>query len=300
MKRWARGMSWILCAALLCGCSAQTEGESTVDVPYQAPQETVQPTQTPTQAPQSALATPTPTAAPQSATPRPTATPKATAKPTVTAPPTPSPAASPTQRPTATPRAQSFVAELDVAQKTDQLVVVLARGSSATVSFHQKQDGLWQQVFSVNGRIGKNGLGKTKEGDGKTPSGVYSFTQAFGVAGNPGTRFAYTKVDQSHYWVDDSDSAYYNRLVSTDEVQKDWDSAEHLIEMRTAYAYALALNYNSTCTPGKGSAIFLHCDTGRATAGCISIPQAQMRQLLKTLSRSARILITTEKGLSSY
>lgn len=233
------------------------------------------------------------------AAPAPTAAPaKRTAVPTHTTVSTPVRTA--TDGPVQTPRMQSFVADLKVAQKTDQLIVVLASGTSATVSFHERRADVWEQVFSVKGYIGKNGLGKVSEGDGRTPTGVYSFTQAFGIAGNPGTRFAYTRVNDTHYWVDDSASAYYNRLVSTEDVQADWHSAEHLIDSQRAYAYALALNYNSACAPGKGSAIFLHCDTGRATAGCIGIPKAQMKQLLTQLKRSARILITTKSGLTAY
>lgn len=299
-------MGCTLCVALLCGCSVQQKGEPMMAMQQQEPAQAAQGDLAPSMPPDvsPAQTAPVATATQATATPKPTRTPRPSTRPAATARPAastaPTQTAAPTQRPTATERAQSFVADLKVTQKTNQLVVVLASGSSAAVSLHEKQDGAWKQVFSVKGHIGKNGLGKTKEGDGKTPSGVYSFTQAFGIAGNPGTQFAYTKVNDSHYWVDDSDSAHYNRLVSTDKVKRDWDSAEHLIEMRTAYAYALALNYNSVCTPGKGSAIFLHCDTGRATAGCIAIPKAQMQQLLKRLSRSARILITTERGLSAY
>lgn len=51
-------------------------------------------------------------------------------------------------------------------------------------------------------------------------------------------------------------------LVDASQTGIQWSSAEHLISYPTAYRYAIALNYNTACTPGAGSAIFLHCSTG--------------------------------------
>ena len=45
----------------------------------------------------------------------------------------------------------------------------------------KNSDGTWQQIMTTPGFIGKNGLGKTKEGDGMTPVGTFHFDKAFGV-----------------------------------------------------------------------------------------------------------------------
>ena len=83
--------------------------------------------------------------------------------------------------------ASSWVAKLDAAKNTTQIIVVAGEGTNATVSMHTKDaNGVWKENFSTEGRLGKNGLGKEKEGDGKTPIGVYHFTTAFGVLPNPG------------------------------------------------------------------------------------------------------------------
>lgn len=54
---------------------------------------------------------------------------------------------------------------MNVAKDTSQLIVVSANGSNyATVSMHTKgSDGYWADNYSVTGRVGKNGIGKTSE-----------------------------------------------------------------------------------------------------------------------------------------
>ncbi len=177
-------------------------------------------------------------------------------------------------------------------KKSDQVLLIRGSASKAKVYFLEKKSStVWKLKRRTTGYLGRLGVGTHREGVPNTPSGDYSFGVAFGTKADPGTDFAYTQVDASHYWVDDSSSAYYNQFVSTNEVTADWNSAEHLIDYPAAYAYALSLNYNTKGTAGKGSAIFLHCSTGGPTAGCISVPQKDMVYFLKNLKTDARIII---------
>ena len=196
----------------------------------------------------------------------------------------------------------SWVANLKAARTSSQLIIVSAsNGSYADVSMHTKDnEGIWQDNFNVSGRIGKNGINKISEGDGKTPTGIYSFGQAFGLADDPGSSKDYLKVNDNHYWVDDVNSKYYNKLVDIRETGIQWSSAEHLIEYAKAYKYALALDFNKACIPGMGSAIFLHCNTSNATAGCISIPEDNMVYILKNLKSDAKIIIDYSGNISNY
>ena len=57
--------------------------------------------------------------------------------------------------------------------------------------------------MTTPGFIGKSGLGKTKEGDGKTPVGTFHFNATFGIADDPGCKIPYTKVDDDTYWSGD-------------------------------------------------------------------------------------------------
>ena len=112
-----------------------------------------------------------------------------------------------------------WVANLDAAATADQMLVVAAFDETATdawISLHEKQkDGTWKMIMTSPGFIGKNGLGKTKEGDAKTPTGVFHFNRAFGIADDPGCKIPYVKVDNDTYWSGDPrEGFHYNELVN--------------------------------------------------------------------------------------
>lgn len=197
--------------------------------------------------------------------------------------------------------AGDWVAELSVAQRTNQLIVVAARGTAATVSMHTKDaNGIWQQNLEISGFVGSGGVGQASEYASCSPRGVWGFSRAFGNMPNPGTALAYTQVDDSYYWVDDVNSVYYNQFVSTNEVVPDWNSAEHISACGSVYNYVLALDYNAACVPGNGSAFFAHCSNGRSTAGCVSVPQNAMVQIMQTIQPGCLIIIDTADGVKGY
>ena len=121
---------------------------------------------------------------------------------------------------------------------------------------------------------------------------------AFGTEEDPGSLFPYHTLTKYDYWVDDQESSHYNKLVDVRKVEKDWKSAEAMASILPQYRYGLALDYNGDCTPGKGSAIFLHCrkegDTG--TSGCIAIPEDTMKYLITVADENTRIVIDSGIG----
>lgn len=185
----------------------------------------------------------------------------------------------------------------DSAQDVTQAIVVDENGGfHVTVSYYKKQtDNTWTREFEVPGIYGRNGgTDDKKEGDGKTPYGTYSFTMAFGMKENPGSILPYHQIGENDFWIDDSDSAYYNKLVNAAETPRDWNSGEHMSRQGISYNYGLALNYNEDCVPGKGSAIFLHCYTetnDSGSAGCIRVPEENMKQLIQSVDANTRIII---------
>ncbi len=188
----------------------------------------------------------------------------------------------------------SLAAGLEAAKLTDQIVAVqYTEGSSATLTYHEKVDGVWRQVLSCDAIVGANGIGKAVEDDKKTPRGTYDLTQAFGILSDPGTMLPYTQVSKYDYWCCTIDSPYYNRPVNirdTDYTPTDDD--EHLKSAKGYYNYGIVINYNADCVPGKGSAIFLHCSGSReSTSGCIAIPEKTLKQLLQSLKPGAKIVI---------
>jgi L,D-peptidoglycan transpeptidase YkuD (ErfK/YbiS/YcfS/YnhG family) len=172
-----------------------------------------------------------------------------------------------------------------------QVVVVDSNGSRADVAMYEKTNGVWNQILSTSGYVGSQGVGEASEYTTRTPQGVYSLTFPFGVKSNPGTSLSYLQVDDNDYWVDDTDSAFYNKYVRTDSPYTEWNSAEHLIEEPVAYAYALFIGYNTQGAYGKGSCFFLHCSTGAPTAGCVAIPQEDMIFILQNIGTDCGIAI---------
>ena len=196
--------------------------------------------------------------------------------------------------------AADWVDRLDAAQTAGQIITVVANGSSATLSMHNKDaSGHFVQVVTGDASIGRNGLGKTMEGDGRTPRGKFGLMFGFGNRPDPGSALQYVQIDRNCYWVDDPASAYYNRFVSTLNVQKDWRSAENLLGAGQSYNYALALDYNAACVPGAGSAIFIHCrPTGGA--GCVAVNEDIMLQIMKNVQPGCVVLIDDAAGILNY
>ncbi len=49
-----------------------------------------------------------------------------------------------------------------------------------------------------------------------------------------------------------------------------------------------------TANVRKGGGVFLHVEEGKPTAGCVAVPQAQMRAILQWLDPAKRPLIVME------
>ena len=189
---------------------------------------------------------------------------------------------------------QSKAAYLDCANSTDQIVLVEYQGGSkALLTIHEKKSGVWKQLYSCTAYVGSNGIGKTREGDKKTPTGTYNLTRPFGIKADPGANSAYTKVTKYHYWCGTSGSEYYNQLVDTRKVNRARTSSdEYLINYKGYYNYCMFIDYNKDGDAGKGSCIFLHC-TGskKSTAGCIAVSESVMKNIIRWAEPGAKIVI---------
>jgi len=190
-----------------------------------------------------------------------------------------------------------WVSGLPQAASANQLFVVAGVGkTTAYVSMHQKdEEGNWLQIMSTPGYIGKKGLGKTKEGDGKTPAGVFKFNKAFGIEDDPGCSIKYQKVTEDDYWSGDVREGYeYNKMVSIkDYADLDTENSEHIMDYNVHYRYVLNINYNEDGVAGKGSAIFLHClgPEKPYTGGCVAIPENQMITVMTNVDPECVVVI---------
>lgn len=186
------------------------------------------------------------------------------------------------------------VAAADTGPPADmKRVVSVGDGPSVWIFALEKDHGKWRVALKTAGFVGRNGLTFIKrEGDGKTPAGTYALERAFGIFDNPGTNLPYTRLTDNDCWVDDPDSLYYNQRMPCNAADREWRSAEILSKGKEAYRYALVIEYNTRPVVARaGSALFLHVSQGMPTAGCISLPEEEMKTLLRFVDQGTKITI---------
>lgn len=139
-----------------------------------------------------------------------------------------------------------------------------------------------ETLFVDTAFVGRNGMGKTAEGDGKTPLGTLHPLFSFGVLPHPDDArrmMPYVRVTPSTFACDE-DCRYYNTVVDTAEVHHDCHG-EDMYHLVPAYNYGLATDYNRECDPSRGSNIFVHCKGDNPfTAGCVALSEECMRSII--------------------
>ena len=202
-----------------------------------------------------------------------------------------------------------WVTTLEAARdkNTKQLFVVAGLGidkTTATVSMHERdENGTWKQILSTPGFVGKNGLcldADHAEGCGQTPIGVYHFNKAFGIAPDPGCAIPYTQVTDDIWWSGDLER-HYNEMVNIrDCPELKMDDSEHIVDYEYQYQYCLNISFNEEGTPGRGSAIFLHCfgPLKPYTGGCVALPENIMEQVMQRVQPDCVVVIDTLERLS--
>ncbi|MGV8961598.1 MAG: L,D-transpeptidase family protein [Stenotrophomonas sp.] len=197
-----------------------------------------------------------------------------------------------------------------------QLVVVTAEDWDAPQgklqSFVRGQHG-WQaegEAFDVAlGRSGSAwGLGlhpaqqdgpQKREGDGRSPAGIFGIGEAFGYAAKIDSAMPYQPMQQSSYCMDVPESPLYNRIVDAEQVGA--DAVEGSTEpMRldlhnngdNRYRQGFVIEHNPRAIPGQGSCIFAHLwrSAGETTAGCTAMQPEHMQALLAWLRPDAKPL----------
>lgn len=195
---------------------------------------------------------------------------------------------------------------LDLDASIGQAIVVHPVKKSshqAQLSAWQRQGGAWHRQYFVSAVIGKNGLaavGEKKEGDGKTPSGVYPLGPAFGYASRLNTGLVYHQATQNDFWVDDVLSIQYNEWVTGTPDAKSFEKMKRPDDL---YRYGIVIRYNmQPVIPGAGSAIFLHVwrRYDSSTSGCVAIDQRNLRKVLRWLDQEYQPVIILEQEHAGY
>ncbi|GAA3116450.1 lipoprotein [Streptomyces rameus] len=158
---------------------------------------------------------------------------------------------------------------------TGQAVVVYGErpdSPDSLVVLYQKRDATWVRTASWPAHNGR--LGWTEDhriDDARSPVGVFTLTDAGGTLADPGSRL--------RYWHDDH--AYATMLQPEQAHAHDFD-------------YVIAIDYNRlrgvppfdwSRPEGveRGGGIWLHSDHGDGTSACVTVPEAGMKTLLRTL-----------------
>ena len=155
-----------------------------------------------------------------------------------------------------------------------QVVAVYGQGENsaeATVRLYTKRGPNWHEDRSWPAHNGRKGWTPDhKEGDKRSPVGVFTLSDAGGVLPAPDAKLPYTNS------ADFTPPSYWPKKTRHD------------------FDHVIAVNYNrvkgtSPLDPtrpqgqSKGGSIWLHMDHGSGTSGCVSLPKSGMEYLLRTL-----------------
>lgn len=181
-------------------------------------------------------------------------------------------------------------------QGCPQRIQVLAPSARATTATLTVRECGTRVLGPWRARVGRNGLSAHhREGDGTTPTGTYAIGPVvYGLGPDPGVRLRYHRLTCGDWWDEDPRSAAYNtfRHVACGATPPFGGDSEGLWRPAVAYRAFAVVDYNAhPAVPGRGSAIFLHVDTGRATNGCVSLPRPKLLRVLRRLGPGATISI---------
>jgi L,D-peptidoglycan transpeptidase YkuD (ErfK/YbiS/YcfS/YnhG family) len=177
------------------------------------------------------------------------------------------------------------------------------RGTLRTIT--RDGDG-WREVRAATPvTIGKSGAGWglglnaaqtdgpiKREGDGRSPAGVFRIGEAFGYAAHADTALPYLALTATDYCMDVSGTAQYNRIVdtkvvgaaavegSTEPMRRDLH-----VNGDQLYRQGFVIEHNAQAAPQGGSCIFAHLwkSPVDATTGCTAMTPATMQSLLAWL-----------------
>jgi len=189
-----------------------------------------------------------------------------------------------------------------------QLVLVTTpdwNSTKATLQTFTRAAGGWHSASApvpvVIGRAGAAwGIGlnppqagpRKREGDGRSPAGMFSIGTAFGYADSANSQWPYAAMNTNDYCIDVDGSPLYNRIVdaskvgaaavagSTEPMRRDLHSGGD-----PAYKLGFVIEHNPRGTAHAGSCIFAHLwkSPDSTTAGCTAMAEPAMQALVSWL-----------------
>jgi zinc D-Ala-D-Ala dipeptidase len=198
----------------------------------------------------------------------------------------------------------------DLSNATQLLVVTTPGWDSTTgqLRLYVRNDtnALWQRTGDVIPIVvGKTGMAwgvgfdgeagpHKKEGDGRSPAGIFPIGKAFGFAPADSMRWVhltYVQLTPDIECVDDTASVHYNTVVDRNAVKPiDWKSSERMRRV-AQYRLGVVIDYNpAPPVKARGSCIFFHIWGGprSTTVGCTAMDAGELEELVAWLDPRAR------------
>lgn len=194
---------------------------------------------------------------------------------------------------------------------SEQILLVIANDfntSQAMLQRYERKSGHYRAVGKpIDVNIGRNGLGWGEgkftiphsegepvkhEGDGKAPAGIFELRTAFGYTPEFSTPMPYRQATDDLICVDDSQSPFYNQLVTIDAT-KPVKSFEWMHRDDELYAIGITVAHNRSQKTDAGSCIFLHIEKGEnlPTSGCTSMKRSSLETIAQWLRPDAGPLL---------
>ncbi|MDF3069561.1 MAG: hypothetical protein K0R38_5162 [Polyangiaceae bacterium] len=145
--------------------------------------------------------------------------------------------------------------------------------------------------------LGRGGPVK-REGDRRSPAGVYRLDTAFGAADSlpqDSHAYPYLQTRSTTYCVEDARSAHYNQLIdSTKVTPAAWEQWSEMARPDGLFKWGVVVEQNSPQPQkGAGSCVFLHIWRGpaRPTAGCTAMAEQKLVEVLTWLAPNKKPLL---------
>lgn len=192
-----------------------------------------------------------------------------------------------------------------------QLVVVMPPNSNtvkAQLWKFEKQGKTWKQIGQAHPvNLGAKGIAwgrglhsakpgrQKKEGDKRSPAGIFRFGMAFGYApvGALPLRMEYQSIDESNLCIEDSKSKYYNQIIDIKDAPQDWTGREPMLRNDEQYKWGIFVKQNLPPQALGGSCIFFHLwrAPGSGTLGCTAMDEPNLLALMRWLDPQKKPLL---------
>ncbi len=136
-----------------------------------------------------------------------------------------------------------------------------------------------------------------REGDKRSPAGVFSLGKAYGY--DPiwaaRTKLEYVTVTPADLFIEDTASEFYNNQIRLDHpAASDWELSQQMEQTDPAHRLEVVVGHNTPSPArGAGSAILLHIwrqNGKKFTTGCTAMADANIEAIIRWLDPNSRPL----------